>query len=315
MSEDLYVFAEKSGAAYAPGGPLFFVFHGTGGDETQFLDLGAELIDTAHVISARGDVSEGGALRFFKRSGEGMYDFEDLARRTQTMQAFIQAQIKARAPSAVIGLGYSNGANILASVIDKAPDLFDHAILMHPLVTWDMTEGNSLSGTKVLITAGGRDPICPPDMTGKLADVLEARGANVKTFWHPGGHEVPQSELEAIKAHASEISAQIAGSDNLAIEREDDGKKGRYVMRAPGGVEAEMTYTWGKPDCIIIDHTDVPDVFRGKGVGVRLLKQLIADARATPFSVVPLCPFANAQFNRHPEFGDVLDRSVKVKTG
>ncbi|MEO0545105.1 MAG: N-acetyltransferase [Pseudomonadota bacterium] len=314
MSGDNYIFAEKSGSSHEKGGPLLFVFHGTGGDETQFLDLGVEMMPTAHVISPRGDVSEMGALRFFKRAAEGVYDFEDLAARTETMIAFIKAHVETHKPSAVIGLGYSNGANILASVIDKAPGLFSHAVLMHPLVTWDFGAGESLDGTSIFMTAGGRDPICPPDMTGKLADMIEARGAKLKTFWHAGGHEVPQDEIQAVGAEMAAITAQIAGAETLTIEREDDGKKGRYFMRAPGGVEAEMTYTWGKPDCVIIDHTDVPDVFRGQGVGLRLLQQLVADARKAPFTVVPLCPFANAQFKRHPEFADVLDTSVKIKT-
>ena len=314
MSVDTYVFAEKSGASYQKGGPLLFVFHGTGGSEMQFLDLGAEMLPTAHVVSPRGDVSEMGALRFFRRAAEGVYDFEDLATRTAAMNSFIKAHVDEHKPSAVIGLGYSNGANILASVIDKAPGLFGHAILMHPLVTWDFGTGESLNGTSIFMTAGGRDPICPPDMTGKLADMIEARGAKLKTFWHAGGHEVPQDELDAVRTQLSEITAQIAGAESLSIAHEDDGKKGRYFMRAPGGVEAEMTYTWGKPDCIIIDHTEVPVVFRGQGVGLRLLEKLIEDARARPFKVVPLCPFANTQFKRHPAFADVLDTAVKIKT-
>lgn len=314
MSIDHYVFAEKSGASHQTGGPLFFVFHGTGGNEMQFLDLGTEMMPTAHVISPRGDVSEMGALRFFRRTAEGVYDFEDLANRTATMIDFIKAQVEKYKPSAVIGMGYSNGANILASVIDQAPSLFSHAVLMHPLVTWDFEKGGSLEGTSFFITAGGRDPICPPDLTGKLVDMIEARGAKAKIFWHAGGHEVPQDELEAVRSYASEVMAQIAGAETMSIEHEDNGKKGRYFMRAPGGIEAEMTYTWGKPDCVIIDHTEVPDVFRGQGVGVRLLNALIDDARARPFTIIPLCPFANTQFKRHPEFTDVLDPSVKIKT-
>lgn len=315
MSMDSYTYASKHGATHAPGGPLFFVFHGTGGSEAQFLDFGPELIPEALTIAPRGDVSEMGALRFFKRAAEGVYDFEDLATRTQAMAAFIRAHVAEHEPSTVIGLGYSNGANILASVIDVAPDIFSHAALMHPLVTWDMVSGDDLAHLRTLITAGGRDPICPPDMTGNLAEMLEARGATVKVEWHAGGHEIAQSEVDVIKAFATDIRAGLTGPDDLPIEREDDGKKGRYVLRALGGVEAEMSYTWGKPGCIIIDHTEVPDVFRGQGVGLKLLRRLVDDARAAPFEVVPLCPFANAQFKRHPELADVLDTSVKIKTG
>ncbi|MEM1376008.1 MAG: N-acetyltransferase [Pseudomonadota bacterium] len=314
MANDRYTYAEKSGAEYVPGGPLFFVFHGTGGNEIQFLDVATELMPTAHVISPRGDVSEMGALRFFRRAAEGVYDFDDLAKRTSNMKSFVEAHVEHHKPSAVIGLGYSNGANILALVMDQAPALFDHAMLMHPLVTWEFPMVGDMNNSRILITAGGRDPICPPDMTGKLAEMFERRGAAVQTFWHAGGHEIAPAEFEAIREFAAEVAAVIAGPDALQIEREDDGKKGRYFVRAPGGVEAEMTYTWGRPGCVIIDHTEVPDVFRGQGVGLRLLKQLVADARSTPFEVVPLCPFAAAQFKRHSELTDVLDDSVKLKS-
>lgn len=307
MTKDSYIHATKDGPAYKPGGPLVFAFHGTGGNEQQFLDFAAQAMPEARVISPRGDVSEMGAARFFRRTGEGRYDFEDLARRTAAMTAFIKAHIEANRPSAVIGMGYSNGANILASIMGKSPDLFGHAALMHPLVTWDMAAGDDLAELRVLITAGGRDPICPPDMTGKLADMLEARGAQVKSWWHPGGHEITEDEAGTVKVWLGEVSALLEGSADLPIHREDDGRKGRFFMRTASGHEAEMTYTWGKPGCIIIDHTEVPDVFRGQGAGVRLLQSLIAAARADGFVVVPLCPFAAAQFKRHPEFADVLD--------
>src|SRR5215207_9653702 len=105
----------------SPGGPLLFTFHGTGGDESQFLGLARELIPGATIVSPRGDVSEYGAARFFRRTGEGVYDMDDLARATGKMAAFVQAHVKAAKPSAVLGLGYSNGANILASLLFGEP--------------------------------------------------------------------------------------------------------------------------------------------------------------------------------------------------
>lgn len=198
MATDLYHFAQIDGPDYRPGGPLLFAFHGTGGNEAQFLELAAQFVPEARVIAPRGDVSEGGALRFFKRAAEGVYDMTDLSRRTAAMASFIKAHTEVAKPSAVFGLGYSNGANIMASVADKVPGLFTHAVLMHPLVTWEMPEQKDLSDFHALITAGGRDPICPPDMTGKLAEMLEARGAHVKSWWHPGGHEITQQEVQVV---------------------------------------------------------------------------------------------------------------------
>ncbi len=89
------------------------------------------------------------------------------------------------------------------------------------------------------------------------------------------------------------------------IELEENGPKGRYVLHGLDGAEAEMTFTRvGKQ--LIIDHTGVPDAFRGQGVGVRLVARAVEDARAAGQKIIPLCPFAAAQFQRHPEWADVL---------
>lgn len=95
-------------------------------------------------------------------------------------------------------------------------------------------------------------------------------------------------------------------SDNLPITIEDHGTKGRYVVRGPDGSEAEMTFTRAGTDRIIIDHTGVPDAFRGQGIGARLVARAVEDARSSGTAIIPLCPFAAAQFRRHPEWADVL---------
>ena len=90
------------------------------------------------------------------------------------------------------------------------------------------------------------------------------------------------------------------------IVLEDKGSKGRYFLRSPAGEEAEMTFTKIGEHQIIIDHTEVPDAFRGQGAGLRLVTRAVEDARAADKKIIPLCPFANAQFRRHPEWADVL---------
>ncbi len=100
----------------ANGAPLVFAFHGTGGDEHQFADLVRDLLPEAGLVAPRGDVSEHGANRYFRRTGEGVYDMADLARRSTAMASFIQAHRDANPGTPVYALGYSNGANILAAV-------------------------------------------------------------------------------------------------------------------------------------------------------------------------------------------------------
>lgn len=93
----------------------------------------------------------------------------------------------------------------------------------------------------------------------------------------------------------------------LLIEREEHPSKGRYVAKLDGA-EAEMTYSRAGESMIIIDHTEVPDAMRGRSVGQALVRRAVEDARAEGRSIVPLCPFAKAQFARHPDWLDVLQR-------
>jgi phospholipase/carboxylesterase len=180
--------------------PLVFAFHGTGGDEYQFSELVSQILPEAGLVSPRGDVSEYGALRFFQRTGEGIYDMQDLAMRAENMAAFI-ASHKAENPGVpVYGLGYSNGANILAAVAFKHADLFDRIALLHPLIPWAPAANPALSGKKILMTAGRRDPICPLPLTESLGAYFKAQGSWLETSYHDGGHEIRQPELIALQA-------------------------------------------------------------------------------------------------------------------
>jgi phospholipase/carboxylesterase len=189
-----YHYREGKGADAAS--PLFVLLHGTGGDENQFFELGGQLLPGARIIAPRGDVSEHGALRYFKRTGEGVYDMADLALRTRQMVDFVTARRNEGNPSRVVGLGYSNGANILAAVQFAAPELFDATILMHPLIPFT-PPAVDFGGRKVLITAGQRDPMASVAMTEALGDYFTAHGAKAELVWHAGGHELRQEELRA----------------------------------------------------------------------------------------------------------------------
>lgn len=189
-----YITAETQGA---PGAPLVVTFHGTGGDEHQFHDLASQLVAGAHVISPRGDVSEHGMNRYFRRTGEGVYDMDDLARRTTAMAGFLTDAKARTGATRVIALGYSNGANIAAAVALDHPRILTDLVLMHPLIPWTPAPQPGLQNARILITAGRADPICPAPLTQALRDYLHAQGAQVTDHWHPGGHEIVQSEVQA----------------------------------------------------------------------------------------------------------------------
>lgn len=181
-----------------PGAPLIFAFHGTGGGEAQLFALAAQLVPGAGIVAPRGDVSEHGAARFFRRTGEGVYDMADLARARTKMAGFVAAHRAANPGTPVYGFGYSNGANILAALLLEGERLFDRAALLHPLIPWAPGPNPALAGVPVLVTAGARDPICPLPLTKALVAHLEAEGAEVSLQVHPGGHELHQSELHAL---------------------------------------------------------------------------------------------------------------------
>lgn len=305
MDQNAYIHEVLPGR---PGGPLLVVLHGTGGDERQLLALGRDLLPDATIVSPRGDVSENGAARFFRRAAEGVYDMDDLDRAANKLAGFVRAHAAARAPSAVFGLGYSNGANVLAATLFAEPALFDRAVLMHPLIPFQPKVAGSLAGRAILVTAGRHDPICPPTLTSRLEAYLRALGADVEMVWHPGAHEVRDEEIEAARVFLRPAAGERTMSDTFDARLEDGDSKGRYVVEAADGSLAEMTFTRVGSRQIIIDHTGVPDIFRGKGVGALLVARAVEDARAAGKTIIPLCPFAAAQFRRHPEWADVLKK-------
>lgn len=188
-----YINVDIPGAS--EGAPAFFLFHGTGGDEHQFTDLAAELKPGARRIGVRGDVSEGGALRYFKRVGEGRYDMADLGRAVKKLAAWVPSV----ATGERIALGYSNGANIIAATLFEAPETFDAAVIMHPLIPFTPAPQPGLKDKRIIITAGRRDPIAPVHSAELLVGYLKEQGADVTLFWHEGGHEIRRDELLAVR--------------------------------------------------------------------------------------------------------------------
>lgn len=177
------------------GAPLLLVLHGTGGDENQFFELARALVPKAAVVAPRGDVSEFGAARFFKRTSEGVYDMADLERAVKKMASYVRSFDH---PGPVYAFGYSNGANTLAATQMAHPNLFDRVGLLHPLIPWE-PEPVDLTGKSVLVSAGRRDRITPWRDSERLLAWYQAQGASVSSVVHDGGHELRQEEISALK--------------------------------------------------------------------------------------------------------------------
>jgi len=178
------------------------LLHGTGGDEDDLLALGRDLDPDANLLSPRGQVLENGMPRFFRRLALGVFDLEDLAARTHELARFMDDAASAYTldPSRIKAVGYSNGANIAASLLLLHPGALASAALLHAMVPFEPAKLPELEGTAVLLTAGRRDQMVPPDQAKRLAEILEESGAEVTLEWQPGGHELTQTEFEAVKS-------------------------------------------------------------------------------------------------------------------
>ncbi|MGH8091869.1 MAG: alpha/beta hydrolase [Chthoniobacterales bacterium] len=173
------------------------VLHGTGGDEHEFLPIGRELDPAAALLSPRGQVSEGGYLRFFRRLAEGVFDLEDLKRRTDDLADFIEAAARHYGfdLSKLVAVGYSNGANIAASILLQRPGILRTAILLRAMVPFEPEKLPDLSGVRVWIAGGKQDEIIAPDETRRLADLLSSAGAEVTARFFDAGHGLTNFEL------------------------------------------------------------------------------------------------------------------------
>lgn len=186
-----------------PKAPPLLLLHGTGGDEHDLVPLGQRLSPGSAILSPRGDVLERGAPRFFKRFAEGVFDLNDVRQRTHALADFIQAAGQAYGfdPRQLTAIGFSNGANIAASLLLARPEVLGNAILLRAMVVLDQpaTPG-SLAGRRVLLANGREDPIVPPDHPSRLAAQLQAGGAEVTTHLAHAGHGLTSGDLAAAAA-------------------------------------------------------------------------------------------------------------------
>jgi len=181
------------------GGPdTLLLLHGTGGDEHDLLALGRELAPGASLLSPRGNVLEGAMPRFFKRLAEGVFDLADLERRTKDLAAFVREAAESYDfdLDRITAVGFSNGANIAASVLLRDPGLLKRAVLFRAMVPFEPEQPPRLKGTSAYIGAGRLDPIIPQANVERLAAILRDGGAAVTLDWQPAGHGLTKADVD-----------------------------------------------------------------------------------------------------------------------
>jgi phospholipase/carboxylesterase/glyoxalase family protein len=183
-------------------GLTLLLLHGTGGNEDDLLPLGRELDPDARLLSPRGKILEGGRIpRFFRRLAEGVFDIEDLEFRTHELAGFVEkaSRIYEFDPRKVIAVGYSNGANIAASMLLLNPQTLSGAILFRAMVPLVPENLPDLSDKHIFMLSGLRDPIATRQEAETLSGLLKRARAIVDLQWQNSGHELTQDDIHAAK--------------------------------------------------------------------------------------------------------------------
>jgi phospholipase/carboxylesterase len=177
------------------------LLHGTGGNDHDLLPLGRALDPNANLLSPRGKILENGMPRFFRRLAEGVFDEQDLRNRTGELaqwiaEASLEYGFDAKARTTAVG--YSNGANIAASLLLAGKATFERAILLRAMVPFEPGSGElpDLKGKRILMLSGTQDRIIPPPNSERLAELLQQAGAEVTLRWSETGHGLEQHEID-----------------------------------------------------------------------------------------------------------------------
>jgi predicted esterase len=188
------------------GRPPLLLLHGTGGNEHDLLRLGRAISPGSALLSPRGKVSEGGALRFFARLAEGVFDPNEIERRTHDLADFVTAattryDLNART---LVAVGFSNGANVAATMMLLRPEVLGGGILYRGMVVLDRpATADSLAGRRVLLANGNVDPLVPPGHPERLGALLRTGGAAVTLKVHPASHQLTARDVAAAQSWLS----------------------------------------------------------------------------------------------------------------
>lgn len=204
---------QPAGGAPSPEARVtLLLLHGTGGNEDDLLPLGRMLLPGAGFLSPRGKVLEQGMPRFFRRLAEGVFDHEDLARRTMELAEFVEGAASAYRldRGGIVAVGFSNGANIASSVLLRVPGLLRAAVLLSPMLPFEPGTRPDLAGTEVFIGAGRTDAIAPAEQAERLAGILRESGATVTVHWDPGGHAITPALVTAARRWIMEWMSSLS---------------------------------------------------------------------------------------------------------
>lgn len=192
-------------------GTTLLLLHGTGGDERDLVPLGRMLLPGAGLLGVRGNVSEHGAPRFFRRLAEGVFDIEDLHRRTSELGDFVDAAADKYGfdRQRVIAVGFSNGANVGASLLLSRPSALAGGVFFRAMVPFEPETAVQLDGRSVLLCEGRFDPLVSVDQAERLAEIFRDAGADTTLAWQESGHQLTQSDVRVAQGWLEEHGLRV----------------------------------------------------------------------------------------------------------
>ncbi len=193
------------------------LLHGTGGDEQDMVPLGRQLAPNADLLSPRGKVLENGMPRFFRRFSEGVFDEEDVKLQAGELAEFVREASLAYGfhGNSVVGVGYSNGANIAAALHFLHPRVLAGSVLFRPMVPLVPNPLPDLSGVRVFVSSGLRDPVVPRRENDRLVNLLRETGATVTVRWADAGHEIGEGNTRPARKWLLSSFPRQSGTTSL----------------------------------------------------------------------------------------------------
>ena len=180
------------------------LLHGTGGNEFDLVNLGNAIDPDASYLSPRGMFVESGMNRYFERYPDGTFNEDSIDTAVQELSGFISDAIKTYALDStnIFGVGFSNGANTLAAMLVKEPNLLSGAALFGSTKPYKHIDAVDLSGKRIWLANGDQDSYAPVSVSEEWSNELQEFGATLTWLRHSGGHQISAE-------HVKEISQEL----------------------------------------------------------------------------------------------------------
>ncbi|PDQ20626.1 hypothetical protein CN311_13215 [Mesorhizobium sanjuanii] len=197
-----------------PSGECLFLLHGSGVDETTLVALGRQIAPRAVLVAARGRIAQEEGFRWFTRITPTRFEQESIRTEVDAFATFITEAAKCHGLdlSRTVFLGYSNGANLVSSVMLMHPHLIERAALLRPMPVLDDVPPAELSRARVLIIAGAADLTYAP-FAPALVSLLSQHGAEVDARIVASGHEFGDRDAAIVRQWLGDPAIVITKAD------------------------------------------------------------------------------------------------------